>query len=221
MGNFGGPKMKEDLIIQRIIELYPDKRAADVADQVGVSLRKVRYVAQRYGLRKSDEFKKSEASGRVLKGKADRGISGRFKKGDQPWNKGLNVPSTEGMKATQFKKGMIPHNAKYDGHERINVDGYIEVRIRPGKYLQKHRMVWEAAKGEIPKGMLVVFKDGNKLNCDLENLELITKSENMKRNTIHRYSEELKPIVILIGKVKNKAHEKSNRRPKKSPVRTA
>jgi len=214
-------KVIPDQIKQRVKLLYPDTSTKELAEMIGISVKEAYGIARYLGLKKSVAFLKSEASGRLKKGRAQMGDGTRFQKGFTPWNKGKKVQSTEGMKATQFKKGMLPHNTKYDGHERITVDGYVEVRGSQGKYRGKHIIVWEAINGEIPKGMLVVFKDGNKQNCDIGNLEIITRAENMKRNTIHRYSEELKPVVILIGKLKNKVHEKSNRRSKKSSVCSA
>lgn len=214
------PAIPEE-IKQRVALLYPDTPTKELAEMIGISVRKAYGIAQDLGLKKSIAFLKSEASGRLKKGRAQMGNDTRFQKGFTPWNKGKKVQSTEGMKATQFKKGNLPHNIKFDGHERINVDGYVEVRVSQGKYRLKHRIVWEAVNGIVPKEMCIVFKDGNKQNCDIGNLEIITRAENMKRNTIHRYSEELKPVVILIGKLKNKVHEKSNRRSKKSSVCSA
>ena len=40
-----------------------------------------------------------------------------------------------------------------------------------------HRATWEEHNGPIPEGMMVVFKDGNQLNCDIENLMLVTKAQ--------------------------------------------
>lgn len=40
-----------------------------------------------------------------------------------------------------------------------------------------HRAVWEEHNGPIPEGMVIIFKDNDKLNCDIENLMLVTKGE--------------------------------------------
>jgi hypothetical protein len=69
------------------------------------------------------------------------------------------------------------------GTERINGEGYIEVRIRnpsgkPWKNRKaKHRAIWEKAHGKILKGRVIIFADGNKLNMSLDNLLLVTRSE--------------------------------------------
>lgn len=112
-----------------------------------------------------------------------------FKKGQISHNKGkrqvdfMSTESIERCKATQFKKGNQPHNTKYDGAERICKDGYIEIRIRKGKYVHKHRLEWEKVNGKIPEGLILVCKSENKLNSHPDNWELITRVENMNRNS--------------------------------------
>jgi hypothetical protein len=113
----------------------------------------------------------------------------RFKKGDTPPNKGVKMTEwmapemIERIKATQFKKGNSPHNTKFDGAERICKDGYIEIRVRKGKYVHKHRHEWEKVNGTIPEGLILVCKTENKLNSHPDNWELITRVENMNRNS--------------------------------------
>ena len=95
--------------------------------------------------------------------KLNSGLTGRFEKGNVPFNKG-----TKGlMKAnkTSFKKGNMPPNHKNVGYERINVDGYVEIKVKePNIFKLKHRIIYEQNYGKIPKGHKVVFADGNKLN---------------------------------------------------------
>ena len=109
-----------------------------------------------------------------------------------------------------FKKGHEPHNTCYDGHERISKDGYIEVRIMKGKYVSKHRHLWEQSNGKLPKGYILIFKDKNQQNTSLDNLELISREENMRRNTIHRFPNELKTTITLINKLKKTINEKQD-----------
>jgi hypothetical protein len=45
-----------------------------------------------------------------------------------------------------------------------------------------HHVVWQEHFGPVPAGHKVVFKDGNHLNCDIANLELLTNSEQVKRH---------------------------------------
>ena len=57
--------------------------------------------------------------------------------------------------------------------------------------------MWEAANGPVPEGLFVVFKDRNKTNLTLENLELIDRHEHMRRNMIHNLPEELKQVIHI------------------------
>lgn len=118
----------------------------------------------------------------------------------------------EKVKGTMFKKGHVTHNKQPVGTERLTKDGWLEVKVSdPGTWKAKHRIVWEDAHGEIPKGYKVVFKNGDKKDIRLENLELISHAELMKRNSMHtRYPEELRKVMLLKGVLKRKIRELSN-----------
>lgn len=128
----------------------------------------------------------------------------RFKKGHVSWNKGLKGIDIGG-KETQFKKGHLPHNTRSNGEISIRKDKtgreYKYIRISLGKWKLLHRVIWEKEKGIIPDGMIVKFKNGNSLDCDIENLYLCSRSKNMDANTIHRYPSELKKTIRLINKI--------------------
>jgi hypothetical protein len=62
------------------------------------------------------------------------------------------------------------------GHGYLRLDVYRE-QERGQVYI--HRLVWEAFHGRIPNGMDINHRDGNKSNNRLDNLELVTRSENM------------------------------------------
>lgn len=188
---------------RRVIdEMYPTHPTAEIAAKIGRSIDCVYGYASRVGLKKSPEYMKAE-----LQKQADRlrviGAKSRFQSGQEPANKGKPMkPETKAKLAhTFFPKGHKPHNTKYDGYERLSKDGYYEVRI-DGKFVLKHRHLWEQANGKIPRGYAVVFKDRNPQNITLDNLELINRKELMNRNTIHRYPEEIKSTMKLLGKLK-------------------
>lgn len=73
-------------------------------------------------------------------------------------------------------------------------NGYQEVNLHnKSKYV--HRLVAEAWFGGIPKGMTVNHKDGDKQNNQLDNLEIVTYSENAK----HAYKLGLAKPVSMPG----------------------
>ena len=48
-----------------------------------------------------------------------------------------------------------------------------------------HRVVYKAFFGEIPENMVINHKDENKHNNHIENLEILTRSENAKYGTVN------------------------------------
>lgn len=133
----------------------------------------------------------------------------RFPKGNVPWCQGRK--GYMGANRTSFKKGNIPHNTAQLWDERIDKDGYIRINVPernphtgfPSHFKHKHVWLWEQANGPIPKGSCVIFKDGNKLNCILENLMLVTRRELLSLN-LHKYSEqpaELQPSILALAKL--------------------
>ena len=112
--------------------------------------------------------------------KLNSGLTGKFRKGQTPHNKGKKMPKEvyEKVKHTMFAKGNVPPNHRPVGSERISKDGYIEVKVaEPNKWRLKQRVVYEEAKGKIPEGCPIIFLDGNKRNFDIDNLRCITRSE--------------------------------------------
>lgn len=106
----------------------------------------------------------------------------RFKAGQTVWNKGKSIRLSP---ATEFKKGILPHNTKTDGAISIRRDksgrDYKYIRVSLGKWDLYHRVLWKSVHGEIPKDKIVTFIDGDSLNCELDNLKLITRGEHMAR----------------------------------------
>lgn len=131
----------------------------------------------------------------------------QFQKGAVPMNKGkkqhefMSPEAIEKSKATRFQKGITPHNANYDGHERVTKDGYIEIRVRKGKYRLKHVHEWEKINGKLPKGHCLRSNDDDKLNTNPENWRLITRRENMLLNSSSHFPPELRKTIRLKNKL--------------------
>nr|WP_314758102.1 HNH endonuclease signature motif containing protein [uncultured Lachnoanaerobaculum sp.] len=144
------------------------------------------------------------------------GVNTTFKKRHVPANKGKKMRAEQyaKCKGTMFKKGHSPQNYRPVGSERVNVDGYIEVKVEdPNKWNLKHRVIWEEHNGEIPKGKLVIFRDNNPLNCNIDNLLLISKGENMKMNNIGAcaYKGLEKEVLLNTIRLKNAIKSKLNK----------
>ena len=109
------------------------------------------------------------------------GMNGRFHGGRIPWNKGVHTGHTS--PDTEFKTGHMPHNHKPVGTEIIDSYGYIKVKVaEPKTWRFKHHLVWERHYGQIPKGYIVTFRDGNRLNTDIGNLALISRAVHVRMN---------------------------------------
>lgn len=200
--------------IEMLRALYPDKRTSDVAKTVGRSLRAVYLMANKLGLRKSETFLASPESGR--RNVVTSGLSTRFVAGHATWNKGKAFCAGGRSSETQFRKGNKPANTAPIGHERV-CDGYLQRKVtdtgcRYRDYRPVHHLVWLADGREIPPGHILTFRDKNKQNITLENLELITRAENARRNTMHRYPKELVDVMRLRGIVNRQIRKNQKRK---------
>lgn len=192
-----------------LIRRYPDELTSAIAAGMGRTEQQVYYAAHKMGLKKSPEFLASPASTQFRTGHAPT----QFKPGLVPWNKGLagstgHHPNT---KRTQFKAGRKPEEARNYrpiGSVRVTRDGYPERKVSddPGIYPARrwvavHRLAWESVNGPVPKGWIVVFRPGMATAdpdlITIDRVELITRAENMARNTIHARDEELRELSKL------------------------
>lgn len=179
----------------------------DLAERLGCSIHTVESRGFKFMLKKDPEFI-AEISRKNMARPDHPGRASQFKKGNVSANKGkkqseyMTSEAIERTKATRFKKGQLPHNAREVGFERVDKDGYIYVKV-PGarKLVLKHRHVWEQAHGAIPAGHNVQFRDGNRHNCNLENLYLISRTEQLRdENSLHaRYPEDVRKLIQMKG----------------------
>lgn len=137
---------------------------------------------------------------------------GQFVKGRVPWNKGMKGYAPGGRASeTYFKKGSKPHNCLPVGSTRLEKDGYIGIKVEEGKnkWRPLHHEVWKRYHGVYPAaGMALLFIDGDKQNCAIENLKLVSRRELMDRNTLHNLPEELRQVIQLRGVLRRKINGK-------------
>jgi hypothetical protein len=196
-----------------VIKRYPFESTALIAQDLGISRSKVYNIAYRYKLLKDPAYLKTESSGRYEAGMRN-GEAFQFKAGHTPYNKGKQMPAEtyEKVKKAMFKQGHKPHNTKPVGTINVRADNngrfyqYIKIKDSHWELLQRH--VWTQANGEIPKGCVINFIDGNYLNCELSNLQVKTRGEMAVMNSIHRYPAEVRDLIKLTNKLKSKTNGK-------------
>lgn len=126
------------------------------------------------------------------------------------WDEYMSKEGQEQSRKTQFKKDNIPWATRPVGSERIDLDGYVYIKVaEPNKWELKHRVLWEKENGSIPKGYNLIFADGNKLNLDLDNLILVSNSELliMNRRNLYKREKELTKTGSVIAKVIDKTNK--------------
>lgn len=181
---------------------YDKITSGDIGKEIDRQPSVIRLRAKRLGLQvpaeKLEEFKNKS----------------RFKKSHVPFSKGkkreefMTAEAIALHAANWFKKGQKAHNEKNDGeitirNNRQNVPIY-HIRLQANCWVPLHRHIWEQHNGPIPPLHNVVFKDGNTMNCIIENLELLSNEELMKRNTIHNLPPEIKEVINIGKSLNNK-----------------
>jgi hypothetical protein len=210
----------QDYQVALLIEYYPNETAAHVAVLTDKNLLQVYRKAAQLGLKKSEEFKNSHQSGRVLKGKMSEAMKAtQFKPGQVSWNKGRKgLPSLSPQ--TTFKKGNTPANTLPIGSYRIVTDSSngrktLELKINdlPGRasirWKPYHRLVWEQAHGPIPEKMVIRFKvqppplDPDQITIDI--LEMVSQADNRRMNSLWEVMpKELAQLSQLRGALNRK-----------------
>lgn len=195
--------------IEILSRMYPDHFAQEISVVLGRNPSSIYCKALALGLVSSRE--KIRRSG-LLSANHPNVIACRFPKGHVPDNKGKKMPPEIYAKcqSTMFKKGQTPHNHREVGSERINKDGYIEIKVaEPNKWMVKHRVIWEQVNGEIPKGHNVQFKNHDPQDCRIENLYLISKADQMMNQNSYyaKYPKELQDVIRLKGVVNRMIHK--------------
>lgn len=148
------------------------------------------------------------------------GRDGCFAKGIVPANKGKKMPYNANSARTQFKKGGLPPNTKYLGHERVSKDGYVEISVNETnphtgferRYVLKHRWLWERKHGPVPEGMALKCKR-DRLNTDPSNWELVQRALLPRLNGrfgrgYDEAPDDLKPTIMAVAKLEHRLREK-------------
>ena len=215
----------DDRTLRRI---FPHVRTEILARQLRRTPTAVSARASLLGLHKSAAYLASPDACRLRRGE-HVGKAFWYPKGHVPANKGLRRPGYSvgrgRMQETQFKpgerQGVAARNWRPIGTIAIDPEGYRRIKVRearPGEaygfgnvrvwpLLQRH--LWAKAHGPIRRGRVIVFKDGNRANCRLENLACITRRALMARNTVHNLPKPLAQAVQLLGALNRKIRRRT------------
>lgn len=164
------------------------------------------------------------------------GVTGWYQKGHPPGNKGKKLEEYVGeeraaeikkrIAATQFKKGERPFNELPVGAVVVNSDGYkLRKKQMTGTLWERweflHRAVWEEHNGPIPEGMMVTFKDSDRMNCDIENLMLVTKGQSvvMTRKGYRSGDPDITEAGAILAKLEIEIGKKKKAKRKKKKER--
>jgi hypothetical protein len=199
---------------ERLKSLYADNRSADIADMLGVKLSAVYNMAFKLGLKKNIEVLRQLS---IANADHPAKIATRFEVGNVSWNynlkgdrfkKRMPKESYKRMQQTHFAKNHKPMNTKPVGtislRGKSKAKPYLYIKIADSNWQLLQRHVWEQHFGPIPKGHVVVFKDGDFKNCNINNLEVISKKENMARNSIMNYPPEVREVLVITRSIKIK-----------------
>lgn len=205
----------------RATDLYP----AEVAAYIQENYKGTGYAEMAAQLKETfgREYTPAQIMGYYKNHKLNSGLTGRFEKGHTPPNKGQKGYAAPGSEKGWFKKGNQPWDTLPVGSIVTKADGYLWKKIddKPDggrfNWKQLHLLIWEEANGSVPKGHVVIFKDGDRQNCTLENLALVTLAENavMNKSGLRFKNAAHTETGILIAKIKIAAGKHKKRGAKK------
>ena len=144
--------------------------------------------------------------------------SGQFKKGSLPINAGKKGFCFAGSEKGWFKKGHAMN--EYEVGTEFMKEGTIfikytdEHKLPRHNFAPKHRVIWRKYNGEIGRDDLIIFKDGNRLNCTIENLERVDRGVFMKvaKEGFLQEPVELRPTILAVAKLSIKAKKITSER---------
>lgn len=141
-------------------------------------------IGKKYNISKSTIIKTARRL-KLQKTEKHMQSSCRYQPGHKPWNTG-----TKGIckaNSGSFQSGNKPANTKSNLEITTRHDtsgnNYKWIRIQENEWEMLHIYNWIQEYGEIPEGKIVVFKNGNSMDCEINNLEAISREDHIKRNS--------------------------------------
>ena len=197
----------------RPTELYPEEIKDFIENNhKGIGPKKMTALLNE---RFNKNFKFEQIRAYYKNNKLNSGLDGRFRKGQKPVNsiaKGQRLSV-----ATEFKKGQRPANWVPIGSERVNGDGYVDVKVADGKkqknWKGKHILIWEEHNGPVPDGHVVIFGDGNNRNFDIKNLILVSRSQlaTLNKKKLIQNDADLTRTAVIMADLYQKISQRKKR----------
>lgn len=144
----------------------------------------------------NEKFNKNKSHEAIKRFYTRRGLKRDFKKSPREANSGC------------FKKGCRSHNEMNIGDEYVNPSsGFVLIKTRKGR-IPKHHANWD---DEIPKGMMITFRDGDKSNCNKENLMMVSHASLLRFNQSYARisNSENRESLLLMAQIKTEIHKAS------------
>lgn len=154
---------------------------------------------------------------------------GTFRINHRPWNagkKGIRLSPESG-----FKPGHRPATWCPVGTERLRTctsmrngtrevdDVRIFIKVaEPNIWELRSRQVWEQANGPIPSGCVIRHKNLNRLDDRLENLEMITQAENLRRMLAIGDNEKKRLYMTSLASHQRQEELRRERRQRGEPI---
>lgn len=179
--------------LNQLREHYPNQPTKDLAQALGRGVGSVYNTAHALGLKKTSEYLRSQASGRLQSNsQTEAMVLNRFAPGAEPWNKGKAFQAGGRSADTQFRTGAKPHNYKPVGSLRVTKDGILQRKVSDAqgppnlRWRSVSELVWISTHGPVPPGHIVVFKPGMRTiepaAITVDKLDCISRQENAHRN---------------------------------------
>lgn len=182
-----GKKIYTDEMKVFIFENYKGKTSQEVADLVN------KHFGTSFTALQMKRFRGNN--------KLNSGLTGYFKKGLIPHNKGKKFPNMP-PNSGQFKKGRIPNSYHPVGTVNMTTDGYLKIKIAdPNVWDRVHLLVWREHHGPVPEGHIIVFLDGDKTNVDISNLACVNRSDIAQMNKNRYFDSDPETTKAAIGLV--------------------
>lgn len=205
----GGKRLWTAAEDQLLRDRYPHEMTCDIAAALGRTVAGTYQRAKLLNVEKSDAYYAGPASTRMKPGDG-RGGATRFKPGQTPPNKGLRRPGwfRGRMRETQFKKGWAPLWQPVGS--RRDVGGYVFIKLADVRHAPwnhnwypEHIITWEWAHGRpLPRGYALCFRNGDRTDLRLDNLELVHRRDLMRRNSIHNLPAPVAQAMHALGALK-------------------